>query len=532
MISSVLRQFLLLPVGLLTISSVQTLHAQSQRDSSRLVLVNIKNATGPVDRFFDLSVGSDYPGTLIREDSQTQLKLATDELGFRYLRFHAIFHDVLGTVKIENGKTTYNWSKIDQLYDDLLARHIKPFVELGFTPKALASSQNSIFYWSGNTSHPKLEGWHDLIWAFIRHIEARYGKDEVRTWFFEVWNEPNLSGFWEGADQKAYFELYDLTAKTIKSIDPDLRVGGPSTAGAAWVPEFLTHVKQSGVGVDFVTTHTYGVQGGFLDEEGKSDTKLDPSPEAIIGDVRRVREQISASPFPGLALYFSEWSTSYTPRDSVHDSYISAPYILTKLKAIEGLAQGMSYWTYTDLFEEPGPPTAPFQGGFGLLNPQGIRKPAYFAYKYLHALQGETLTTSDPQAMLSTKDGDFTAVIWDFEQPDQKVSNRSFYTKVIPAHPLAPVRFQVTHLAPNATYRLEVHRTGYGANDAYTAYIGMGSPKNLTEEQIAQLNELTRDLPETDKTMRSGPTGTVEFTVPMNSNDIVLVKLNRGKEGN
>jgi len=332
----------------------------------------------------------------------------------------------LGTVRVEDGKTVYDWSKVDQLYDDLLARHIKPFVELGFTPKALATSQNSIFYWNGNTSHPKPEGWHDLVDAFIRHVEQRYGKDEVRTWFFEVWNEPNHSGFREGADQKAYFELYDLTAKSIKSIDPALRVGGPSTAGAAWVSEFLAHVKQKEAPVDFVTTHTYGVQGGFLDEEGKSDTKLDPSPEAIVGDVRHVREQISASPFSGLPLYLTEWSTSYTPRDSVHDSYIGAPYILTKLKSSQGLLQGMSYWTHTDLFEEPGPPTAPFQGGFGLLNPQGIRKPAFFAYKYIHALQGESLKTTDPQAMLATQDGDVAAVIWDFEQPDQKVSNRSF----------------------------------------------------------------------------------------------------------
>jgi hypothetical protein len=155
--------------------------------------------------------------------------------------------------------------------------------------------------------------------VFIRHIEDRYGRDEVRTWLFEVWNELNLSGFWEGADQKAYFELYDLTAKTIKAIDPALKVGGPSTAGAAWVPEFLAHVKESGALVDFVTTHTYGVLGGFLDESGVSDTKLDPSPNAIIGDVRRVREQISASAYPSLPLYFTEWSTSYTPRDSVHE---------------------------------------------------------------------------------------------------------------------------------------------------------------------------------------------------------------------
>jgi len=531
MLSSVPRQFSLIFLALLTIAPVGLLRAQERDVSPRLIRVDIKNSTGPVDRFFDLSVGSDYPGTLIRDDSQAQLRLVTDELGFRYLRFHAIFHDVLGTVRIENGATVYNWSKIDQLYDDLLARHIKPFVELGFTPKALATSQNSIFYWNGNTSHPKPDAWRELMSAFVHHIEQRYGKDEVRTWFFEVWNEPNLSGFWEGADQKAYFELYDLTAQTIKAIDPALRVGGPSTAGAAWVPEFLAHVKQSGAGVDFVTTHTYGVQGGFLDEEGKSDTKLDRSPDAIVGDVRHVREQIAASAFPKLPLYFSEWSTSYTPRDSVHDSYISAPYILSKLKACRGLVQGMSYWTYTDLFEEPGPPTAPFQGGFGLLNPQGIRKPAYFAYKYLHALQGESLATSDPQAMLATKGDDLTTVIWDFEQPDQKVSNRSFYTKIVPSHSVAPVRMQITHLIPVASFRLEVLRTGYRANDAYSAYIDMGSPNHLTAEQIVHLNELTRDVPEEDKILKSGSGGAVEFTFPMNSNDIVLVRLTHNPAG-
>jgi xylan 1,4-beta-xylosidase len=468
----------------------------------------------------------------MRDDSQAQLKLAVDELGFRYIRFHAIFHDVLGTVRIEGGKTVYNWSKIDQLYDGLLARHIRPFVELGFTPQALATSENSIFYWHGNTSHPKPEAWHNLIDAFIRHIEERYGRNEVRTWFFEVWNEPNLSGFWEDADQKAYFELYDLTSKTIKSIDPELRVGGPSTAGAAWVPEFLAHAKQSGAAVDFVTTHTYGVQGGFLDEQGKADTKLDPSPDAIVGDVRHVSEQISSSSFTGLPLYFTEWSTSYTPRDSVHDSYISAPYILTKLKASQGLLQGMSYWTYTDLFEEPGPPTAPFQGGFGLLNPQGIRKPAFFAYKYLHALQGESLKTSDTQAMLATEGGNVTAVIWDFEQPHQTISNRSFYTKAVPAHAVTPVQLLIAHLVPNTTYQLKLYRTGYHSNDAYSAYIEMGSPKELTTVQVAHLNELTWDLPETDKTVRSGSDGTVALSIPMNSNDIVLVKLKHNQGGN
>ncbi len=158
MFRSVQRRFSILAMGFFVASSFLSLAAQSQPAPTRTIVVNLKDTAGPVDRFFDLSVGSDYPGTLIRDDSQAQLKLAVDELGFRYIRFHAIFHDVLGTVRVENGKTVYNWTKIDQLYDDLLARHIKPFVELGFTPKALATSQNSIFYWNGNTSHPKPEG--------------------------------------------------------------------------------------------------------------------------------------------------------------------------------------------------------------------------------------------------------------------------------------------------------------------------------------------------------------------------------------
>jgi xylan 1,4-beta-xylosidase len=498
--------------------------AFAQTQAPRTISIDLAKATAPVDRFFDLSVGSDYPGTLIRPDSQAQLKTAADELGFRYVRFHAIFHDVLGTVKVVDGKTVYDWTKIDELYDDLRAKGMRPFVELGFTPEALATSPQTIFYWKGNTSHPKPDGWRDLVDAFIRHLESRYGVDEVRSWYFEVWNEPNLSGFFEGGDQGDYLALYDLTARTIKQVDPELKVGGPATAGAAWVPEFLAHVAKSGAPVDFVTTHTYGVDGGFLDEKGQSDTKLSPSPDAIVGDVRRVREQIAASPFPNLPLYFTEWSTSYTPRDAVHDSYISAPYILDKLKRTEGLVQGMSYWTYSDLFEEPGPQRAPFEGGFGLMNPEGIRKPAWFAYKYLHALQGKAIPVADASTFAATDGRRTEALVWDWEQPDQKVSNRPFYTKVVPATPAPAAHLRFEHLSPGA-YRVQVYRTGFKANDAYSAYLEMGSPKALNADQLTRLQDLTRDAPETERTARVGADGALSLNLPMRSNDIVLVEL-------
>jgi len=126
---------------------------------------------------------------------------------------------------------------------------------------------------------------------------------------------------------------------------------------------------------------------------------------------------------------------------------------------------------------------------------------------------------------------DARAVVWDFETSEQRVGNRSYYTRLVPNRPAAPVEVQITHLAPNEAYRLEVHRTEYRPKDADYAYIEMGSPNNLSAKQIAHLSDLTQDLPETDKTVHSGPTGAVELTLQMNSSEIALVKLTRSRGG-
>lgn len=491
---------------------------------SRQITVDLERAGAPIDRSFNLSVGADYAGTLIRADSLAQLKTAVDELGFRYVRFHAIFHDDLGTVKVVDGQTVYDWTRLDQLLDALLARRIRPFVELGFTPTAMATSKQTLFYWKGNTSHPEPRAWAALVDAFVRHARARYGEAEVRNWFFEVWNEPNLDGFWEKADQKAYFDLFESSARTIKAIDPRLRVGGPATAGAAWVPELLAFTAARRVPIDFVSTHTYGVAGGFLDEKGEDDNKLLTTPEAIVADVRKVRGEIDATRYRGMPLYFTEWSASYNPRDPVHDSYISAPYILTKLRATRRLAQGMSYWAYSDLFEEAGPPPTPFHGGFGLMNREGIRKPAWFAYKYLNAVKGREIATGDDEAIAATQNGATAVLLWAWRQPPQEVSNRPFFTKVLPASPDKPADLHFSGLAPGR-YRATVRRVGFKANDAHTRYLEMGSPKDLSTPQLAELQRLTRDLPETRTLVHVGRDGRYAMSVKVRTNDAVLVSL-------
>lgn len=489
--------------------------------TARTIDLDVRRAGAPMDQSFRLSVGSDYAGTLIRPDSMAQLDTAVKELGFRYVRFHAIFHDDLRTVRVENGRTIYDWTKLDQLIDGLLARRIKPFVELGFTPQAMATSQQTIFYWKGNTSHPEPRAWAALVDAFVRHVRQRYGAAEVRSWFFEVWNEPNLDGFWEKADQQAYFQLYESSARTIKAIDPQLRVGGPSTAGAAWVPELLAYAATRNIPIDFATTHTYGVDGGFLDEQGKDDNKLSTNPDAVIADVRKVRAEIDATRYRGLPLYFTEWSASYNPRDPVHDSYISAAYILSKLRGTRGIAQGMSYWTYSDLFEEAGVPPTSFHGGFGLMNREGIRKASWFAYKYMNQLRGAEIATGDAEALATTSAGKTNVLLWAWRQPAQSVSNRPFFTRVQPTTALAPAQLRLAGLAPGS-YRVTVRRTGFKANDAYTRYLELGSPRDLTTAQVAEMQAMTRDLPETVRTVRVGKDGRYAVTVPMRANDVVL----------
>ncbi|PCD04699.1 beta-xylosidase [Sphingomonas spermidinifaciens] len=499
--------------------------AAAQTGEVRRIDIDLARAGAPLDRSFNFSVGADYAGTLARPDSLAQLKVAVDELGFRYVRFHAIFHDALGTVKRgADGRITYDWTGIDRLYDAMLGMGIRPFVELGFTPEAMKTSDQTIFYWKGNTSHPEPKAWAALVDAFVRHVRERYGAEEVRRWYFEVWNEPNLAGFWEGADQKAYFDLYAASARAIKAIDPALRVGGPASAGAAWVPELLADADRRGVPVDFIATHTYGVDGGFLDEKGQDDNKLSPNPDSVIADVRKVRGQIDATRHRGLPLYFTEWSASYNPRDPVHDSYISAAFILSKLRGSAPYAQGMSYWTYSDLFEEAGPPPMPFHGGFGLINREGIRKPAFFAYKYLNALKGREVPTGDAQTIVATEGGRTGALIWNWTQPKQTLSNRPFFTRLQPATDAPPAELRLSGMAPGR-YRLSVRRTGFKVNDAHSRYLELGSPASLTAAQLGELQGLTRDLPERQATVRIGRDGRYTLRLSMRTNDVVLAQL-------
>lgn len=512
-------------------------------DQSRSIRVDYQGASKPLNTMPTLCVGAGRANEGLRADWQQQLAETRKDCGFRYLRFHGLLCDDMGVYLVDHkGEAHFNWQYVDALFDAMLDMNIRPFVELGFMPSALASGDETIFWWKGNVTPPRDPAkWAELIESLVRHWSDRYGEEEVKQWYFEVWNEPNLVGFWIGDDKglpydqhevfarSEYYKLYETTVRAVKSVCPGYRVGGPATAGNAWIPETIAFCDENDVPLDFLSTHHYGVDAGYLDEWGTTGTVLSPNGNTIRDAVKHTRSQIESSSKAGLDLHYTEWSTSYTPSDPVHDSYHSAAYILNNLKGIGDAAQSMSYWTFTDIFEESGPRFTPFHGGFGLTNYQGIHKPAYFAYKFFNQLGPIELENSD-QASWVCKDeqGGLQVLCWDFTlvRPADQVNNQSFFNTDLPSTPAGSVRLYVENLAAGE-YRMNAYKVGYRSNDAYTAYLDMGAPQQLTRDQVKTLKLAGSGSPYVQETIHIEDDGVLNRTFPLLKNDVVLIVCER-----
>jgi xylan 1,4-beta-xylosidase len=451
--------------------------AQAPAGSQNEIIVDVNGATQPFPHFWEQMFGSGRAVLSLREGYRDDLRDVKKVTNFQYIRFHGIFLDEVGLYdEDKDGKPVYNFSYVDQIYDGLLQNHVRPFVELSFMPHRLTSDPKAVqaFWYQPNVAPPKDWGkWEQLVEVFTRHLVERYGLDEVAQWYFEVWNEPNLD-FWGGQPRDTtYFELYDRSARAVKRVSPRLRVGGPATAQAAWADRFLAHCKEKNVPVDFLSTHVYGNDKA---EDVFGTHEVIPRDQMVCRSVKKVHDQILASAFPAIPLIWSEFNAAYDNQSSVTDAAYMGPWMADTIRQCQGLTQMMSYWDFSDVFEEQGVIKQPFYGGFGLLAERGIPKPAFNAFALLHRL-GEVQIPVPSDHLLVTRRPDGTLIIaaW--------------------GHINAPEE------PPPATeeLHLDLRGLGRGKHTAKTitideqhgtplpAYEKMGSPKTLSLEQIAQL---------------------------------------------
>ena len=345
---------------------------------------NLAEPTTALPHFWEHTVGSDHAPVALRADWQRQLQRCHNELGFQYVRFHGLLSDDMGTLVREKNRLLYSFFNADKVFDFLLSIGMRPFVELSFMPKALASGKKTVFNYEANVTPPRdYKQWANLINRLVSHLVDRYGVAEVGEWFFEVWNEPNLKAFWTGT-QRDYFKLYRYTADAIKSVDESLRVGGPATAKSEWIEEFVDFCERNNVPADFISTHQYPTDAlGSQDDDTK--LQLFKSQRGLMREVAQdTRRQARGKP-----VYYTEWNSSSNPRDPLHDESYAAAFAVATIMEAKGLVEGYSFWTFSDIFGENYFPSVPFHGGFGLLNLDGIPKPTYRAFELLHELGTE-----------------------------------------------------------------------------------------------------------------------------------------------
>lgn len=467
--------------------------------------IDAQAPTQPFPHFWEQMFGSGRAILSLRESYREDLRAVKKVADFRYVRFHAIFHDEVGVYnEDEHGNPVYNFAYVDQIYDGLLKNGVRPFVEISFMPKKLAFNPDALhpFWYKQNVSPPKsMERWDDLIRHFAQHLVERYGIDEVAQWYFEVWNEPNID-FWNGIPRdKSYFELYAHTARVLKEVNSKLRVGGPATAAAHWVPEFLKFAADNHVAVDFVSTHGYADD---TPEDMLGTTENIPMDDRVCRAVAKVRGEIKSSPTPDLPLFWTEWNVQGM-RES-RDTLFVGPGVANTIRQCDGQSEMMSFWTFSDVFEEGGPIPKPFMGQFGLRAEGGINKPSYYAWGLLHQLGEQRIGNEAKNAIVTkTADGGLAVAAWNLVDPDQHGQTRT-------------IRLSFSHVPPNA--RVSIERVDEEHGNVLKKYREMGSPLNPTPAQVEQLNRETALSAPEETSLQSG-----SLNLTLTPNALALVKV-------
>jgi xylan 1,4-beta-xylosidase len=454
----------------IVLASTQGVFAQEK------IEIDANSSTTPFPHFWEEMFGSGRAILSLRESYRDDMRAVKQVADFKYVRFHAILHDELGVYnEDEHGEPVYNFAYVDQVYDGLLKLGVRPFVEISFMPKKLAFNPDALhpFWYKQNVSPPKsMERWDDLMTHFAQHLVDRYGIDEVSKWYFEVWNEPNID-FWNGIPRKqSYFELYAHTARDLKKVSPQLRVGGPATAAADWVPDFLKFAAANHVPVDFVSTH------GYADDtvENLFGTNEDiPMDNRVCRAVAKVNGEIKASSMPNLPLFWTEWNVQGM-RES-RDTTFVGPALANTIRQCDGIVTALSFWTFSDVFEEGGPIPQPFVGMFGLRAKGGINKPSYYSYGLLHQLGNARIATASKDVIVTkTENGGLAIAAWNLVDPDQQGNAR-------------PMELTFRNLP--ATARVTIQRVDSEHGNVLPKYAAMGKPLDPTPDQVEQLNRET-----------------------------------------
>jgi len=457
-----------------------------------------------------------------------------------------------------SGNPVYDWTIIDRIFDTYIKAGAKPFVEIGFMPQALSSkpepyhptwipgaaNRDYSIGWSYPPSDYKK--WGELIYQWVRHSVEKYGRQQVDSWYWEVWNEPDIS-YWHGTPEE-YDKLYDYTAAALKRALPSARIGGPATTGpsgpraAAFLRQFLEHCDHGtnpatgsvGAPLDFITYHAKGRPSVF---EGHVRMGISKNAQDVDEGYKVVH---SFPKFQNLPIVLSEsdpegcaaCSARVYPPNAYRNGTMYPTYTAVMLKNIFELADreqtniaGMLTWAFE--FEDQ-----PYFDGFRTLASNGLDKPVLSIFRMLGLMRGDRLkvenssrvpletilsegvrAAADVDAFAVRGEHELSVLVWNYHDDD------------VPA-PEAKVALDITGL-PSGAKRVLVRRYSIDEthSNAWTAWKKMGSPQQPSPEQYAVL-EASGELQQADSpqwvTTQSGEIK-LDSTLPRQSVSLLQV---------
>ncbi|MCM4156946.1 hypothetical protein [Gramella sp. AN32] len=521
--------------------------------AQKTLRIDANGDTEEFEPYWSKVVGAGRANEGLRAGWLEQLEQVQENCGFEYVRFHGLFHEDMFPLVEEKGELVYNWQYVDDLFDRMLEHDVRPFVELSFLPDSMAAEDSkTVFWWEANITpaDDTFEKWHDLVKAFTQHCVDRYGIEEVVTWYFEVWNEPNLYPlFWDGTKSQ-YFEMYKQSALAVKSVDKRLKIGGPSTSNfvpddrfagettndeaseevfasddinaldwhGVWIEDFLEYCNKENLPVDFVSCHPYPTDYAFNPETGKG-KGLTRHVQSTKEDLEWLNKTIAESAYPDVEIHLTEWNTSPSSRDEMHDRLPAAAYIVkTNLDCI-GLTNSLAFWTFTDIFEEKGGASSIFHGGFGMLNFQGLEKPSYHAYRMLNELGTEKIYNDD-YLFVSKKSGDGKIVALAYNYPQE-------YENSVPAGANKreqgtnkKLDFELTGLKAGTMFKIEIMDKDHG--NIHNFWEDMGKPEPPTREEVQVMKDYANNMK--TKYIKADKNGVLSVNRDITPWSLVLIK--------
>jgi len=459
------------------------------------------------------------------------------------VRGHGVLNDDVGIFHGTGSTPTYDWTKFDTYLAAIVAAGMRPVMELSFMPKDLAKA--------GDSRDPArdLTVYKQFIQAVVQHTIDKYGATEVAKWYWEVWNEPNYSGFWNGT-MNDYFLMYDAAAAGAVAALPNIMIGGPATTqgSTTQMGDFLKHVKTSGARVTFLSSHAYPGGAGATAAANFGINDNNGRVGVITGNGYTTDQLESLN---------TEWNSAYTGQGGnttdnnvSMDNHVNAAFILKSVKLLADQNKGdkpplsiFSYWAVSDVFgeangdagsyiQQQGGGTLPFGSVFGLLTYQGVRKAAYNAFKMLNYTGSKRLAVTggkgsadgvDGMASISADNGEVAIIVYNYYSTINTTGSDSV-TVNVSGLPFAGKSMFVTQFAIDADH-----------SNPYGIWATQGKPKNPTEAQwqaMRQAQHLALATPVT--TVAGSAAYTATLTVPKQGAAMILLSLKRpvtGRDG-